>query len=346
MNAFWRFSDDDEVTDAPDWGQPFLDVDAEWRAGRATGRTSGSTGAPKSVAFDPAAVAASARATAAHFGLAPTDGGIEAWSALPAAGVGGRMMWWRSRILNWTLTQSRPSTTPVAPQPVNGVRYDFAVATPQQAASLAETGQLRTFRTLLLGGGAVSPALEVALKQAAEAAQCHIHLGFGMTETLTHVATRPLGEPVYLPLPGVDWRIGADGSLILDAPDRGVHAVQTRDAAVADNTENGGAGFRWVGRLDDVVNTGGLKVHPAELERRLEAALTPVLGSRRWYVAGRPHPVHGQQVTLVVEGPSDTALGTRLMATLVERHPHPDRPRAVEWMDRFEETATGKVVRR
>ena len=346
MTAFWRFPQTAAAGEAPDWVHPFLTLDAEWQAGRATGHTSGSTGEPKAFRFDPDAVRASARATAAHFGLTgASDGGVQAWSSLPAAGVGGRMMWWRTRILGWSLTQSRPSAAPDVPPTTDGRRYDFAVATPQQAAHLAETGQLSAFKTLLLGGGGLPPSLEAVLIKAGQATDCTLHVGFGMTETLTHIATRPLGDPLYRPLPGVAWSVGPDGGLVLDVPERQVHALHTRDAVAPETDAHGDQGFRWLGRLDDVINTGGIKVHPAELEQALEPHIAPLLKGRRWHVAGRPHPTTGEQVLLVVEGQTDPELAAQLLQALSAGHPHPDRPRDVVWTDRFEETATGKVRR-
>ena len=346
MTAFWRFPQAAAAGEAPDWVQPFLTLDAEWQAGRATGHTSGSTGAPKAFHFDPDAVRASAQATAAHFGLNGfTEADVQAWSALPASGVGGRMMWWRTRVLGWKLTQNRPSATPDVPPTEDGRRYDFAVATPQQAAHLAKTGQLTAFNTLLLGGGGLSPSLETALMDAGQAANCNLHMGFGMTETLTHIATRPLGNPMYCPLPGVAWSVGPDGSLVLDVPERQVHALHTRDAVAPATDAHGNRGFRWLGRLDDVINTGGIKVHPAQLEQTLEPHVASLLEGRRWQVAGRPHPTTGEQVLLLVEGQADPELAAQLLQALSAGHPHPDRPRDVVWTDRFEETATGKVRR-
>jgi len=345
MTDFWRFPG--PTDNAPEWVQPFLDADADWTQGRARAHTSGSTGEPKAIDFDLEAVIASAQATAAHFGLDGSDRPIRAWSALPAAGIGGRMMWWRARILGWQLTQGRPTARPVIPERHDGDRFDFAVATPQQAEALAQNGGLGAFHILLLGGGPVSPGLEDRLMEAGEAVGCELHHGFGMTETLTHVATRRLGSVLYHALPGIKWTVGPDGGLVLEAPERGVHALHTRDA-VEPGTEatSGLTGFRWLGRLDDVINTGGLKVHPADLERRLAPLVLSLVGARRWHLAGRPHAVTGQQVTLVVEGEEDSALGLALLERLAEGHPYPDRPRAVEWRERFEETATGKVRRR
>ena len=345
MTDSWRFPG--PMADAPEWVQPFLALDAEWTEGRARGYTSGSTGEPKAIDFDPEAVIASARATAAHFGLEGSDRTLQAWSALPAAGIGGRMMWWRARILGWQLTQRRPIACPVVPERLDGDRFDFAVATPQQAEALARNRGLGAFRILLLGGGPVPPSLEDRLMDAGDAVGCELHHGFGMTETLTHVATRRLGTALYRALPGVEWTVGPDGGLVVEAPERGVHALHTRDAVEPGmEAASGLPGFRWLGRLDDVINTGGLKVHPADLERRIAPLVLPLMGKRRWYLAGRPHAITGQQVTLILEGEEDPTLGLSLLEQLAEGHPQPDRPRAVEWRERFEETATGKVRRR
>ena len=348
MRDFWRTSDGPERGNTPDWVLPFLAVDTEWLNGRAEGQSSGSTGTPKTFAFAPESVVASANATAVHFGLTASDDGqpITAWSALPSAGIGGRMMWWRARILNWSLTQSRPAVAPQVPPAPGGKPYDFAVATPQQASALAESNQLSAFRTLLLGGAAVSSMQESDILQAAKTAGCSIQLGFGMTETLTHIATRELGQATFLPLPGVTWDIDDNGGLILNAPDRGVRRLHTRDAVrLSHDKKTGRKGFCWLGRLDDVINTGGLKVHPADLERRIAAWVSPLMGLRRWYIAGRPHNTLGMQVTMVVEGNADKDLEEALMDRLSQVYPHPDRPRSVLWMAAFEETETGKIRR-
>lgn len=348
MRDFWRTSDSPERGNTPDWVLPFLAVDTEWFNGRAESQSSGSTGTPKTFAFAPESVVAAANATALHFGLTVSDDGqpIAAWSALPSTGIGGRMMWWRTRILNWSLTQSRPAVAPRVPPAPGGKPYDFAVATPQQASALAESNQLSAFRTLLLGGAAVSSTQESEILKAAKRAGCSIRLGFGMTETLTHIATRELGQATFLPLSGVTWDIAEDGGLILNAPDRGVRKLRTRDAVRPSvDAKTGRNGFCWLGRLDDVINTGGLKVHPADLERRIAASVSPLIGLRRWYIAGRPHPTLGMQVTMVVEGDADKNLELALMDRLSQVHPHPDRPRAVLWMAAFEETETGKIRR-
>ena len=289
------------------------------------------------------AVRASARATAAHFGL--TGPSTRTWSALPAAGTGGRMAVWRALILGWDLTVNLPSSTPDIAAPAGSPvdRYDFGVATPMQARHLLASGQLNRFRQLLLGGAPVGPALEDALLEAGREAGCDIHVGFGMTETLTHIATRSLGSEAYRPLPGVTVHIAGDQALIVDSPDRGLQQLHTRDAAEwmsATDTSD----FRWLGRLDDVLNSGGIKVHPHRVERLLSPLIQGMLAGRRWYVCGRDDEVLGDRITLVLEGAPQEELMEMLLSAC--HGLGNTRPRAVEFLPAFEETATGKVIRK
>lgn len=325
------------------WMTEFDAVAAEWQGGQPTARTSGSTGQSVTHGFHPDAVRASARATAAHFGL--TGASIRTWSALPAAGTGGRMAVWRALILGWDLTVNRPRSNPgiAAPAGPSGDRYDFGVATPMQARHLVESGQLNRFRQLLLGGAPVAPALEEALLTAGREAGCNIHVGFGMTETLTHIATRSLGSEAYRPLPGVTVHIEEDQALIIDSPDRGLQQLHTRDAAQWISASDTSA-FRWLGRLDDVLNSGGIKVHPHSVERLLSPLIQGLLHARRWYVCGRDDEVLGDRITLVLEGaPQEELTETLLVACSGLGN---TRPRAVEFLPVFEETASGKVVRK
>lgn len=348
MSHCWRIISGNPVVATPenDWGVPFDQVAAEWRSGSPTATTSGSTGLPATHRFSPDAVRASALATARHFGLTGT--GIRTWSALPASGTGGRMAVWRALILGWDLTVSMPSSTPSLPASIgNGAPggadpYHFGVATPMQARHLLESNQLSRFRQLLLGGAPLDPGLEKALQKAGQVRGCRLHMGFGMTETLTHIATRPIGTEAYRPLPGVAVDIQDDQSIVIDAPGRGVHHLHTRDAGAWISTPDAQE-FQWLGRLDDVVNSGGIKVHPNEVERQIAGAIEARIRSRRWYVCGRKDERLGERVTLVIEGAGDGVLAEKLLADCM--HLGNTRPRTVEFRAQFEQTETGKVRR-
>lgn len=252
---------------------------------------------------------------------------------------------WRALILGWDLTVNLPSSTPeiAAPGGSPGDRYDFGVATPMQARHLLKSGQLNRFRQLLLGGAPVDPALEDALLTAGQRAGCDIHVGFGMTETLTHIATRSLGSEAYRLVPGVTVHIDGDQALIVDSPDRDVRQLHTRDAAEWMSATDTSA-FLWLGRLDDVLNSGGIKVHPHHVERLISPLIQEILDGRRWYICGRADEVLGDRITLVLEGaPKEEWTEWLLAACQGLGH---TRPRAVEFLPVFEETATGKVIRK
>lgn len=351
MNDTWRITAQGAVAQgtAPrDWHSGFDAVLEQWRQGAPSATTSGSTGLPRQHNFTPASVRASAESTATHFGLQSTAGStVHAWSALPPSGTGGRMMVWRALVLGWELTVSPPSASPTAP-PADAVdgRYHFAVATPMQAAHLLDSGQLQRFHTLLLGGAPVSAALEQRLIQAAELAEVTVYHGFGMTETLTHIATRALGESAYRALPGIQMATNADGAMVVHAPERGVDHLVTRDAIeLLPKTEGTDTpAFTWLGRLDDVINSGGLNLHPAAIEAEIGPRISPLLHGRRWYVAGRKDSRLGHSVALILEGPQDSGLEEAVMNAVSEMGR--SRPRSLEFTARFEETDTGKVRRK
>ena len=263
---------------APDWVQPFLEADAEWTEGRAEGTHLGQHRRPEGGS------PLTRRPSWPPPGRRPSISGWKAMdnpsgcgrSALPATGIGGRMMVWRARILGWALTQGRPSSALVLrPQSAPTKTDDFAVATPQQAAHLGRSGQLGRLPLLLLGGGPVPPDLEDRLQ---ELGPCR---GLRTPPRIRHDRNadphrHPAARSRCLPpLPGVDWscRPGRRAAARRPRPGRGPppHAGcgRTRDEAGPEPF-----GFVWLGRLDDVINTGGLKVHPADLERILEPIVT------------------------------------------------------------------------
>ena len=343
MSTEWRINADGDVTPPPGeegWTRALDGAVSAWRDGKPILRTSGSTDTPKEYRFTAQAVTASANDTARHFGL---DGrSVSAWSALPATGTGGRMMVWRALILGWNLSVAAPSARPRPETGGDGLPHDFAVATPMQMAHVLDVGALASSRQWLLGGAPIPRGLEARLADAAAASGCTIHHGFGMTETLTHIATRALGSDLYRTLPGIAIFVDGTGALIVEAPGRGISRLQTQDAVELVET-GAGRGFKWLGRLDDVINSGGLKVHPAVLERAWSIPLAELMGPRRWYIAGREDGTLGQRISVIVEGDRDEALAESVLETLSGEGNR--RPRTVEFRSAFAMTDTGKVRR-
>jgi len=217
--------------------------------------TSGSTGTPKPWTVQRGHVLESIHATARAFDLGPET---RSALAMDVAGTGGRLMLWRALELGMNL-----QILPVGRHLEWEGPLDFLALVPQQALSLSPE-QAAQVGTLLLGGAPVSPHEEGQLLQIFS----KVYHGFGMTETLSHIALRPLGEEThYTCLPGVSVSLD-QGALVIDAPQRGVHAMKTTDAADVHSPSS----FTWRGRLDGAILSGGKKIFPESIDQAIAAA--------------------------------------------------------------------------
>ena len=229
----------------------------DWLSGpdELTLHTSGSTGRPKTWTVHRSHVLESIHATARAFALGPTT---RSALAMDVAGTGGRLMLWRALELGMTL-----QILPVGRHLTWEGSLDFLALVPQQALSLSPE-QGAQVGTLLLGGAPVSPHEEAQLLRIFP----KVYHGFGMTETLSHIALRPLGgDARYTCLPGVT--VSSDqGALVIDAPERGVHALRTTDAADVHSPSS----FTWLGRLDGAILSGGKKIFPETIDQAIAAA--------------------------------------------------------------------------
>ena len=314
--------------DAPAWQHAvgrLLEVWFDPSAETLTWTTSGSTGPPTRIALPRAAIRASAARTVAHFGLSP---GSRVLLALPAEFTGGAMFLLRAVLHGLHVVAIAPRAVPAWPP---GTRFDFVALTPHQAAAIrADSAELGT---VLLGGASAAPALAGPWP-----AGVRVFESFGMTETLSHFALRrliPDPEPAFTCLPGATVA-ARDGALVVTDTATGVTDLLTRDAATVLDAHH----FIPLGRLDDVLNSGGVKVHPAAVEAAL-ADLIP----EPFVVFGRPDPSLGVAVVLRIEATADAARADRILTAARERLPRHHAPRAIEW-GTIERTGSGKVKRR
>ena len=217
--------------------------------------TSGSTGSPKSWIVQRSHVLNSIYATAHAFDLGPET---RSALAMDVAGTGGRLMLWRALELGMAL-----QILPVGRQLKWEGPLDFLALVPQQAVALS-LEQAAQVGTLLLGGAPISPHEEGQLHHIFP----KVYHGFGMTETLSHIALRPLGGAAnYTCLPGVSVTLD-QGALVIDAPLRGVHTLRTTDAAYLHSPSS----FTWLGRLDSAILSGGKKIFPESIDQAVAAA--------------------------------------------------------------------------
>jgi o-succinylbenzoate---CoA ligase len=338
-----------------DYERRVLDFCQQWLAGQETFtlQTSGSTGQPKSILLTRAQMITSAHWTGQALGLQPGD---RALVCLSVTYIAGMMMLVRGFELGLYLTVIAPVGRPLAAfRPTE--HFDFTAMVPLQLHETLhghahERTILDAMKAVLIGGAPVSLVLEEQLQQV----QTPLYHTYGMTETVSHIALRRLNGPQrsdrFVPFAEVDLDIDTRGCLTITSTLTRHETLATNDL-VEIHTDGS---FRWLGRIDNVINSGGVKVHIEQVERVLEAALLHYQGGvyaeRRFFVGPFPHPRLGHVVVAVIEGEPcggdaamaqacATALRTALQPALT---PY-EIPRQVFFVSQLLETRTGKIDR-
>ncbi len=292
--------------------------------------TSGSTGKPKSILLKKSHMVNSALATGNFFGLQP---GNSALLCLPSDFIAGKMMLVRAMVLGLELDYVEPSTSPL--EYVSN-SYDFCAMVPLQLEK--SLGKLKMIRTLLVGGAPISNALEKKVKHESTT----VFETYGMTETITHVAVKKIHpvpsnvvETFFQTLPGVTVSMDSKDCLVLDAPDISDDKVITNDLVhLVSETE-----FKWLGRYDNIINSGGVKLIPEQIEAKLAKII-----SDRFFVTGFHDEKLGQKLVLLVEGEidKDYLLQEILSSNVLNKF---EVPKAIYNVSKFTETDNGKILR-
>ena len=263
-------------------------------------QTSGSTGAPKPMLAEKRRMLASARITNDFLGLREGDAALLCMSL---DYIAGKMMVVRSIERGLKLITVEPSGHPLnhSQLATDDCQIDFAAMVPLQVYNTLqvpeERKRLLQIRHLIIGGGAIDEALGAELKNFPNA----VWSTYGMTETLSHIALRRLSGPEasdwYIPFPSVKVSLSEDGCLVIDAPEVCPERLVTNDIA-----EISPQGFRILGRKDNVICSGGIKIQIEEVESRLRPFFrVPYLISKR------PDPKFGEVSVLLTEGSVDEA---------------------------------------
>lgn len=296
-----------------------------------TARTSGSTGTPKEIRLLKRDMIVSARATCRFFGI---DSRSVMVCPLSADYIAGKMMIVRALVSGARLRMIRPAASPLQNLgPFEGEgRVALLPVVPAQVEPLLDDARLGLVDNLLIGGGQLPPPL------AARIASLGISAweSYGMTETCSHVALRRVGSDRFTAMPGVSFSTDPRGCLVVDIPAMSIGRVVTND--IVELLSQGQ--FRWLGRHDNVINSGGVKIHP-ETDERL---LAPALGASRFYITSRPSPRWGREaVMVVIDSPLTDADILAACRALLPRH---HQPKAIIRDPAPSFTPSGKLKRR
>jgi O-succinylbenzoic acid--CoA ligase len=282
-------------------------------------QTSGTTGTPKPIKAPKQAMVNSALATGTYFNL---DAGTKALHCLPAQYVAGKLMLVRAFLLGWDMDIVEPNSKPLDG---NDTVYDFSAMVPLQAQHSID--KLDRVKKIILGGAKVNSALAEQL----QTLKTEVYETYGMTETITHIAAKRIGDNSFEALPGVTFTSDDRNCLIIKAPRVTTESVVTNDVIeIIDSTH-----FIWLGRHDNVINSGGVKLFPEQIEEKL-ATYIP----NRFFVSGITDETLGEKLVLIIEGAPYT-IDDSVFAELSKF----EKPKEILFADAFAETGSGKVQR-
>ena len=291
--------------------------------------TSGSTGIPKTVHIEKSYARASAQATVHFLNLKAGDNAL---MSLNPNTIGGKMMLVRAIEHQLNLHCVKAQANPLKG---NSTHYDFVSVAPiQLAAIIDETPeQLQFAKNIIVGGGVISDIYQQKLKALGKT----VFQTFGMTETLSHVAMRKVGletETEYQAMPNVTFSKDAiTDTLIIHAPNIGHEALATNDVVELTSSTT----FKWIGRADFTINTGGIKVQMETLESHLAQKMDVP-----FFIWHQPHDQLGQEIILIIEGDvKEEWLSKAFYSDLPKYH----APKKIGAVEKIKRTASDKILR-
>jgi o-succinylbenzoate---CoA ligase len=251
-----------------------------------TVHTSGSTGIPKSIRLSKQSMVNSARMTNQYFQL--TNESV-CLLCLPVSYIAGKMMIVRAIVSGFHLLAVEPSANPFINLQES---VDFTAITPYQLFHSCETLKNKSVGKIIVGGGPVTSKLELL----SENIPSELYETYGMTETCSHIALRRFNgverSNCFTILDGVSIRLDDRGCLAISAPHLLKEEIQTNDIVEL----KGAASFRWLGRADSTINSGGIKIHPEQLEKKLEEIIPT-----GYFISSIPDEQFENCVVLVIE---------------------------------------------
>jgi len=275
--------------------------------------TSGTTGEPKLITMQKQAMVNSAIATADFFDLHPGD---KVLHCLPTRYIAGKMMLVRSIIVGLEMDIMTPTSH--LDDLLPSKKYDFVALVPVQAQ--AGLDKLNQFKKIIIGGAKLSDTLANQLQYC----NAEIYETYGMTETITHIAAKRIGAEYFETLPNVSISKDDRGCLVIHAPNIVASIIVTNDLVEISSEHE----FKWLGRFDNVINSGGIKYFPEQIEAKLALKI-----NQRFFIAGLPDDNLGQKIALFIEGKEFP-----LEANIFNELEKFERPKEIHFIPHFIET--------
>ncbi|PID76727.1 MAG: o-succinylbenzoate--CoA ligase [Deltaproteobacteria bacterium] len=337
----------DNFAERPDWErQLFLFLHNWWdNSDYIEQQTSGSTGKPKLIRLQKKAMLASAERTCRFFGL---DQKSRAVLCLSSNYIAGKMMIIRAIRAQSELIAVAPEGNPYEKIETTA---DFIAMIPLQAEKMLATLSSGAAQigdnvgNVLLGGAAISDELH---RKITARDDCNFYIGYGMTETCSHIALRKLGKDddgYYSAMEGVTVTKDRRGCAVIDDSVTKITGLATND--LIEHQPGNPDRFKILGRFDTVINSGGIKFSPEELEKRVACVM-----NRPFIFSSLPDRQLGQKIIMIVEERDEQPVFTspREKRELIDRLkpllPKYAAPRDIVPVPALVRTANGKIDRK
>ena len=308
-------------------------------------QTSGSTGIPKVFEIEKKRMLSSAKMTCDFLGLKEGD---TALLCLPVQYISGKMMLVRAIERKLKVIISVPSSAPEISQNI-----DFCAMTPLQVQN--SLNKIYLIKNLIIGGASVSENLKSQLTSELETrnSEQKIFETYGMSETLSHIALKqisPIQEEYFSVLNDVEISVDERNCLKIFAPKLNPEILQTNDIVELMHFMNSvrkpsvyaqcdKKQFKFLGRFDNVINSGGVKIFAEELENLVKKHI-----DRDLVFLGKPDETLGEKLVLVVEGEKDENLKSEILNLKFENKFH--IPKEILFLEKFPRAENGKVLRK
>lgn len=314
-----------------------------WHSGQQTFTitTSGSTGTPKPFEITRKQMQASAAMTIKALGLQPED---TALLCLDPAYIAGKMMIVRALEGNMQLVAVHPDANPLKALP-RKTAIDFTALVPYQLKTILQDKggsleKLNNMKAILLGGAPVDQELEDSIQEI----EAPVYATFAMTETVSHFALRRLNGPTKSPyfqvLENISISCDDHGCLCVTGPVTNHNIVVTNDLIDPIDEQH----FLWLGRADNIINSGGVKIYPEALEPKIASILKMLHITAPFFLWGFPSKKFGQEPGLVIES-TPINDSENILHALKEKLPKYQAPRSIHFVEKFVYTKTNKIQR-
>lgn len=332
LDEIYQFTDQDSdkkwITEIIQFLEEWFRTDAFVQA-----NTSGSTGIPKTVQLRKSAMVQSAINTIEYFKLTKDD---IALLCLPSRYIAGKMMLVRAMVAGFNIMLQKPESNPF----INLFHdIDFTAITPHQLAHSIDTLKKKSIKKIIVGGAPVSANMQKGLENFSSTLFFET---YGMTETTSHIALKQLNGPgksdYFSPLPGVKISIDNKNCLVIHAKGITEKEIVTNDIVEFNDKRQ----FKWLGRFDNIINSGGIKIIPEQLEKKL----LPYLQTNFFITSIEDETLH-EKIALVLEESEKTK---DLYISLIKKLPSDftayEIPKALIFIEKFNLELNNKINRK